>query len=88
MADCEIKALRARKEKSVEIMARWQDGNKALSHKIASLEAKLLKALSQEVGLVGPGSVTEPWEGTAGAEQICHPSPTCKAAQSYLQKRL
>ncbi|KAJ9051506.1 hypothetical protein DSO57_1003858 [Entomophthora muscae] len=29
-------------------MACWRDDNKVLSHKIASLEAKLLKALSQE----------------------------------------
>ncbi|KAJ9053838.1 hypothetical protein DSO57_1020431 [Entomophthora muscae] len=29
-------------------MACWRDDNKALSHKIASLEAKLLKALSQK----------------------------------------
>ncbi|KAJ9052485.1 hypothetical protein DSO57_1033658 [Entomophthora muscae] len=47
-ANCEIKALRGREEKSVKIMAHWQDANKALSHIIASLEAKLLKALSQE----------------------------------------
>ena len=44
----EIETLRAREEKSVEIMACWRDDNKALSHKTASLEAKLLKALSQE----------------------------------------
>ncbi|KAJ9080313.1 hypothetical protein DSO57_1026382 [Entomophthora muscae] len=48
IANCEIEALRAREEKRVEIMARWRDVNKALSHKIASLEAKLLEALSQE----------------------------------------
>ncbi|KAJ9061683.1 hypothetical protein DSO57_1018244 [Entomophthora muscae] len=48
MANCEIEALRAQEEKSVEIMARWRDDNKVLSEKIASLEAKLLKALSQE----------------------------------------
>ncbi|KAJ9083854.1 hypothetical protein DSO57_1030377 [Entomophthora muscae] len=48
MANCEIEALRAREGKSVEIMARWRDNNKVLSNKIASLEAKLLKALSQE----------------------------------------
>ncbi|KAJ9061824.1 hypothetical protein DSO57_1016759 [Entomophthora muscae] len=29
-------------------MAYWRDDNRVLSHKIASLEAKLLKALSQE----------------------------------------
>ncbi|KAJ9072594.1 hypothetical protein DSO57_1025974 [Entomophthora muscae] len=49
MANCEIEALRAREGKSVEIMARWRDDNKVLSEKIASLEEKLLKALSQEV---------------------------------------
>ncbi|KAJ9070770.1 hypothetical protein DSO57_1004020 [Entomophthora muscae] len=48
MANCEIEALRAQEEKSVEIMACWRDDNKVLSNKIASLEAKLLKALSQE----------------------------------------
>ncbi|KAJ9067746.1 hypothetical protein DSO57_1036049 [Entomophthora muscae] len=48
MANCEIEALRAREEKSVEIMAHWRDNNKVLSDKIASLEVKLLKALSQE----------------------------------------
>ncbi|KAJ9085013.1 hypothetical protein DSO57_1018297 [Entomophthora muscae] len=48
MTNQEIEALRAREEKIVEIMACWQDVNKVLSHKIASLEAKLLKALSQE----------------------------------------
>ncbi|KAJ9070219.1 hypothetical protein DSO57_1010704 [Entomophthora muscae] len=48
MADREIEALRAREEKSVEIMACWWDDNKVLSEKIASLEAKLFKALSQE----------------------------------------
>ncbi|KAJ9088076.1 hypothetical protein DSO57_1026823 [Entomophthora muscae] len=48
MANCEIEALRAREEKSIEIMAHWWDDNKVLSEKIASLEAKLLKALSQE----------------------------------------
>ncbi|KAJ9080158.1 hypothetical protein DSO57_1028020 [Entomophthora muscae] len=48
MANHEIEALRAREEKSVEIMACWRDDNKALSHKIASLEAMLLKTLSQE----------------------------------------
>ncbi|KAJ9061711.1 hypothetical protein DSO57_1017963 [Entomophthora muscae] len=48
MVNCEIEALRAQEEKSVEIMARWQDDDKVLSNKIASLEAKLLKALSQE----------------------------------------
>ncbi|KAJ9060758.1 hypothetical protein DSO57_1027400 [Entomophthora muscae] len=48
MVNCEIEALRAREEKSVEIMACWWDDNKVLSHKIAPLEAKLLKALSQE----------------------------------------
>ncbi|KAJ9082358.1 hypothetical protein DSO57_1005223 [Entomophthora muscae] len=48
MANCEIEALRAREEKSVEIMARWWDENKVLSKKIAYLEAKLLEALSQE----------------------------------------
>ncbi|KAJ9078411.1 hypothetical protein DSO57_1006825 [Entomophthora muscae] len=46
--NCEIEALRGREEKSVEIMACWRDDNKALSKKIASLEAKLLKVLSQE----------------------------------------
>ncbi|KAJ9089603.1 hypothetical protein DSO57_1011202 [Entomophthora muscae] len=29
-------------------MARWRDDNKVLSHKIASLETKLFKALSKE----------------------------------------
>ncbi|KAJ9072263.1 hypothetical protein DSO57_1029420 [Entomophthora muscae] len=48
MVNCEIKALRAREEKSVEIMACWRDDNKVLSNKIASLETKLLEALSQE----------------------------------------
>ncbi|KAJ9089793.1 hypothetical protein DSO57_1009293 [Entomophthora muscae] len=48
MTNREIEALRAREGKSVEIMACWQDDNKVLSKKIASLEAKLLKALSQE----------------------------------------
>ncbi|KAJ9068166.1 hypothetical protein DSO57_1031369 [Entomophthora muscae] len=48
MANCEIEALKAREEKSVEIMARWRDDNKVLYKKITSLEAKLLKALSQE----------------------------------------
>ncbi|KAJ9090440.1 hypothetical protein DSO57_1002746 [Entomophthora muscae] len=48
LANHEIEALRAREEKSVEIMARWRDDNKALSHKITSLEANLVKALSQE----------------------------------------
>ncbi|KAJ9077688.1 hypothetical protein DSO57_1014310 [Entomophthora muscae] len=48
MVNHEIEALRAGEEKSVEIMAHWQDNNKVLSKKIASLEAKLLKALSQE----------------------------------------
>ncbi|KAJ9067993.1 hypothetical protein DSO57_1033256 [Entomophthora muscae] len=48
MVNCEIEALRAREEKNVEIMARWRDDNKVLSKKIASLEAKLLEALSQE----------------------------------------
>ncbi|KAJ9069299.1 hypothetical protein DSO57_1019862 [Entomophthora muscae] len=47
-ANCEIQALRAREEKSIEIMVRWQDDNKVLSHKIASLETKLFKALSKE----------------------------------------
>ncbi|KAJ9065946.1 hypothetical protein DSO57_1014566 [Entomophthora muscae] len=47
-ANCEIEALRNREEKSVEIMACWWDNNKALAHKIASLEKKLLEALSQE----------------------------------------
>ncbi|KAJ9057848.1 hypothetical protein DSO57_1018738 [Entomophthora muscae] len=47
-ANCEVEALRNREEKSVKIMACWKDDNKALSHKIASLEEKLLKALSQE----------------------------------------
>ncbi|KAJ9085896.1 hypothetical protein DSO57_1009475 [Entomophthora muscae] len=44
----EIEALRARDEKSVEIMARWQDENKVLSHKIPSLETNLHKASSKE----------------------------------------
>ncbi|KAJ9073374.1 hypothetical protein DSO57_1017254 [Entomophthora muscae] len=48
MANCEIEALRAQEEKSVEIAACWRDDNKVLSKKIASVEAKLLKALSQE----------------------------------------
>ncbi|KAJ9072673.1 hypothetical protein DSO57_1024927 [Entomophthora muscae] len=48
MANWEIEVLRAREEKSVEIMAHWRDDNKVLSEKIASLEEKLLKALSQE----------------------------------------
>ncbi|KAJ9081062.1 hypothetical protein DSO57_1018532 [Entomophthora muscae] len=48
MTNCEIEALRAREGKSVEIMARWRDDNKVLPKKINSLEAKLLKALSQE----------------------------------------
>ncbi|KAJ9070958.1 hypothetical protein DSO57_1002174 [Entomophthora muscae] len=48
MANCGIEALRAQEEKSVEIMACRRDDNKVLSEKIASLEAKLLKALSQE----------------------------------------
>ncbi|KAJ9052496.1 hypothetical protein DSO57_1033569 [Entomophthora muscae] len=48
MANCEIEALRAREEKSVEIITCWRDDNKVLSHKLASLEAKLLKALLQE----------------------------------------
>ncbi|KAJ9056785.1 hypothetical protein DSO57_1029504 [Entomophthora muscae] len=48
MANCEIEALRAQEEKSVEIMACWWDDNKVLSKKIASLEAKLLEAFSQE----------------------------------------
>ncbi|KAJ9082204.1 hypothetical protein DSO57_1006649 [Entomophthora muscae] len=48
MANHEIEALRAREGKSVKIMACWQDDNKLLSHKTASLDAKLLKALSQE----------------------------------------
>ncbi|KAJ9079671.1 hypothetical protein DSO57_1033022 [Entomophthora muscae] len=48
IANLEIEALRAREEKSVEIMACWRDDNKVLSQKIASLESKLLKALSQE----------------------------------------
>ncbi|KAJ9087541.1 hypothetical protein DSO57_1032185, partial [Entomophthora muscae] len=39
--NCEVKALRNREEKR-------RDNNKALSHKIASLEVKLLEALSQE----------------------------------------
>ncbi|KAJ9059226.1 hypothetical protein DSO57_1004540 [Entomophthora muscae] len=47
-ANFEIEALRAREEKSVEIMACWRDDNKALSHKIASLETKIFKALSKE----------------------------------------
>ncbi|KAJ9081597.1 hypothetical protein DSO57_1012927 [Entomophthora muscae] len=47
-ANCEIEALRAREEKSVEIMAHWQDDNKVLSHKIASLETKLLENSSKE----------------------------------------
>ncbi|KAJ9054355.1 hypothetical protein DSO57_1015563 [Entomophthora muscae] len=47
-ANREVEALRNREEKSVKIMACWQDDNKVLSHKIASLEAKLLKASSQE----------------------------------------
>ncbi|KAJ9067250.1 hypothetical protein DSO57_1001361 [Entomophthora muscae] len=47
-ANFEIETLREREEKSVKIMACWQDENKVLSHKIASLEAKILKALSQE----------------------------------------
>ncbi|KAJ9071467.1 hypothetical protein DSO57_1036604 [Entomophthora muscae] len=46
--NCEIEALRAREEKSVEIMARWRDDKKMLSHKIASLKTKLFKALSKE----------------------------------------
>ncbi|KAJ9048713.1 hypothetical protein DSO57_1032187 [Entomophthora muscae] len=48
MVNREIETLRAREEKSVEIMACWWDDNKALSHKIISLEAKLLEAFSQE----------------------------------------
>ncbi|KAJ9074356.1 hypothetical protein DSO57_1007205 [Entomophthora muscae] len=48
MVNCEIEALRAQEGKSVEIMTCWQDDNKVLSKKIASLEAKLFKALSQE----------------------------------------
>ncbi|KAJ9048628.1 hypothetical protein DSO57_1033039 [Entomophthora muscae] len=47
-ANCEIEALRSREEKSVKIMAHWRDDNKVLSKKIASLEANLLEALSQE----------------------------------------
>ncbi|KAJ9072654.1 hypothetical protein DSO57_1025094 [Entomophthora muscae] len=46
--NCEIDALRAREGKSVDIMACWQDENKVLSHKIASLETKFFKALSKE----------------------------------------
>ncbi|KAJ9090618.1 hypothetical protein DSO57_1000469 [Entomophthora muscae] len=46
--NCKIEALRAREEKSVEIIDRWRDDNKVLSHKIASLETKLLEALSKE----------------------------------------
>ncbi|KAJ9078685.1 hypothetical protein DSO57_1004310 [Entomophthora muscae] len=37
-ANQEIEALKAREEKSVDIMARWRDDNKVLSQKIASLE--------------------------------------------------
>ncbi|KAJ9065657.1 hypothetical protein DSO57_1017230 [Entomophthora muscae] len=48
MANCEIEALIGSEGKSVDIMACWQDDNKVLSHNIATLEAKLLKALSQE----------------------------------------
>ncbi|KAJ9062683.1 hypothetical protein DSO57_1008135 [Entomophthora muscae] len=47
-ANCEVEALRNREEKSVKIMACWRDDTKALSHRIPSLEAKLLEALSQE----------------------------------------
>ncbi|KAJ9077254.1 hypothetical protein DSO57_1018486 [Entomophthora muscae] len=47
-ANCEIEALRAREEKSVEIMAHWWDDKKVFSHKIASLETKLFEALSKE----------------------------------------
>ncbi|KAJ9082458.1 hypothetical protein DSO57_1004379 [Entomophthora muscae] len=46
-ANCRVEELRNREEKSVKIMACWRDDNKVLSHKIAFLEAKLLKALSQ-----------------------------------------
>ncbi|KAJ9054576.1 hypothetical protein DSO57_1012856 [Entomophthora muscae] len=48
MVNCEIEVLRAQEGKSVEIMAHWWNDNKVLSNKIASLEEKLLKALSQE----------------------------------------
>ncbi|KAJ9077951.1 hypothetical protein DSO57_1011690 [Entomophthora muscae] len=47
-ANCEIEALRAREEKSVDIMACWRDDNKVLSHKISSLETKLFEAFSKE----------------------------------------
>ncbi|KAJ9069970.1 hypothetical protein DSO57_1013261 [Entomophthora muscae] len=43
MENCKIEALRAREEKSIEIMAHWWNDNKVLSNKIASLEAKSLK---------------------------------------------
>ncbi|KAJ9066390.1 hypothetical protein DSO57_1009918 [Entomophthora muscae] len=48
IANCEIEALRAQEEKSVEIMACWRDDNKVLSDNIASLEAKLLKNLPRK----------------------------------------
>ncbi|KAJ9067389.1 hypothetical protein DSO57_1000297 [Entomophthora muscae] len=47
-ADREIEGLKLCEEKSVEIMTRWSEDNKALNQKIASLETKLAKALLQE----------------------------------------
>ncbi|KAJ9068173.1 hypothetical protein DSO57_1031316 [Entomophthora muscae] len=53
-------------------MACWQDDNKVLSHKIASLEAKLLEALSHEVFKSSPqGCYFHFWHALCRCLQKC-----------------
>ncbi|KAJ9078570.1 hypothetical protein DSO57_1005413 [Entomophthora muscae] len=70
--NCEIKALRAKEEKSIEIMACWRDDNKVLSHKIASLETKLFEALSQEAPSL-PANVSPNMQGKL--DELPHDMP-------------
>ncbi|KAJ9048286.1 hypothetical protein DSO57_1036612 [Entomophthora muscae] len=68
--NCEIEALRAQEEKSIEIIARWRDDNKVLSNKIASLEAKLQKAFSQEEFLTWISSIPTTWIPPSGHPRV------------------
>ncbi|KAJ9051816.1 hypothetical protein DSO57_1001064 [Entomophthora muscae] len=54
----------AREEKSVEIMACWRDDNKALFHKIFSLETKLFKLCQRKVMRIRvKGRIMAGWNG-------------------------